>query len=148
MKKLKQIVKKSVVFLCVMLVAASILAVGTIKLGVWLDNLMPSYIAPSVNVPRKPLSIKDYVLNEVKKAGLDVKIVDCIISKESRWDNWAYNINDNGTTDFGLFQINSIHKGSISVAERFNIASSTKWAINKMKKDGYGAWTTYNQCRK
>lgn len=94
-------------------------------------------------VPNKfNVSIKDYVLEEVKKAGLNPAEADKIISCESGWNNWAYGINTNGTTDFGLWQINSIHKGTISVEDRFDYKKATEWAINKRLRDGnWSAWT-------
>jgi len=92
--------------------------------------------------------IKAYVLKKVYEAGLNPDEVECIIDHESGWDNWRYNINSNGTTDMGLWQINSIHKGTISVKDRFDYKEATKWAIAKRLHDGnWNAWVGYNQCR-
>ena len=96
------------------------------------------------------MTMREWVLNEVKEAGLDLEEVDCLIKNESGWNNWAYNVNWNGnTTDMGLWQINSCHKGTISVEDRFDWKKSTKWAIQKRLQDGnWDAWYGYkNNCK-
>ena len=101
-----------------------------------------------VRVPSKNTepSMREYVLEEVRKAGLDVDYVDRLIQCESTWNNWAYNLNTNGTSDLGLLQINSIHKGTISVEDRFNYKTAIKWAIEKRLRDGnWSAWTCSNK---
>lgn len=88
--------------------------------------------------------MKEWVLNEVAMAGLDVEEIDCLIKNESGWNNWAYNINTNGTTDMGLWMWNSIHKNNVSVECRFDYKCATKKAIEKILHDGnYGAWYGY-----
>ena len=153
MQKLKNLSKKFFIYASVLFASACLLlgvVYGVSKASIEMaDYLFPAYIVTEVNVPKKvvkPLTMKEYVLKEVAKAKLDVGVVDCIITKESRWDTWAYNINKDGSSDFGLFQINSVHKGTISVEDRFNYKTATAWALNKMKKDGYGAWVAYKSC--
>ncbi len=92
--------------------------------------------------------IKDYVLKEVYKAGLNPEEAECLITHESNWDDYAYNINTNGTTDFGLWMINSIHKATISPKDRLDYKKATEWAINKRLHDGnWSAWYGYiNNC--
>jgi hypothetical protein len=90
------------------------------------------------------ISMREFVLGEVAKAGLNVKEVDCLIKSESGWNTWAQGVNNNKTTDSGLFQINSIHKDSISLEDRFDYKKATKWAINKRLHDGnWHAWYGY-----
>jgi hypothetical protein len=103
----------------------------------------------TVDKVEKELSIKDYVKQEVEKAGLNWNEVECLVAHESGWDNWKYNINNNGTTDMGLWQINSIHKANVSVECRWDYKCSTKWAIEKRLHDGnWNAWYGYlNNCK-
>lgn len=86
--------------------------------------------------------VKDYVLNEIKKAGLNARQADAIVTCESRWDYKAVNNkNRNGSNDKGLWQINSIHK-NITDAEKLDYKASTKWAITKRLADGnWSAWS-------
>ncbi len=85
--------------------------------------------------------IKEYVLNEVKRAGLNPYEAERIIHCESTWNPEAKNINRNGSNDLGLWQINSIHRKNISDAERLDYKASTKWAIEKRLRDGsWSAW--------
>ena len=86
-------------------------------------------------------SMKNWVEREVRLAGLNWEEVYCLIKHESNWNPWAYNFNNNGSSDFGIFQINSIHKETISVENRFDYKIATKWAINKRLNDGnWSAW--------
>jgi hypothetical protein len=84
--------------------------------------------------------IRTYVLAEVKRAGLNAREVEAIISCESRWDDQAKGYNRNGSYDLGLWQINSIHK-NISDGEKLDYKAATKWAIAKRLEDGnWSAW--------
>lgn len=90
--------------------------------------------------------IKAYVLNEAKKLGLSTVEVNIIVSCESKWDPNAYNDkNTNGSTDSGLWQINSIHT-SISDADKMDYKASTKWALAKRLRDG--SWSAWSCSRK
>jgi hypothetical protein len=105
-----------------------------------------------VNVPRKGVeaepTMREWVKSEVEKAGLDFETADCIIQNESGWDNWVYNINNNGSTDMGLWQINSIHKKTASVECRWDYKCATDWAIQKRLNDGnWNAWYAYDRCK-
>ena len=86
--------------------------------------------------------VKEYVLNEAKKAGLNPREVAAIVNCESKWD-WKVvsKPNYNGTKDMGLWQINSIHK-NISDADKLDFKAATKWAIAKRLDDGnWSAWS-------
>ena len=95
----------------------------------------------------KSNEMENWVLNEVRKAGLNVDIAFKIIKCESNWKPEVYGVNNNGTTDFGLWQINSIHKKEISPKERLDYKKATEWAINKRLKDGnWSAWYSSAHC--
>jgi hypothetical protein len=86
--------------------------------------------------------IKEYVLNEIRKAGLNPLEAEKIIHCESRWDDQAVNDkNRNGSNDLGLWQINSIHRKQISDEGRLDYKTATQWAIEKRLRDGnWSAW--------
>lgn len=90
--------------------------------------------------------IRAYVLNEAKKLGLSTVEVDIIVNCESKWNDKAFNDkNSNGSTDSGLWQINSIHK-SISDADKMDYKAATKWALEKRLRDG--SWSAWSCSRK
>lgn len=91
-------------------------------------------------------TMKEWIRNEIEQAGLKWEDVNCLITNESNWDVWATNWNTNGTVDYGLWMINSIHKDTISVKDRYDYKTATKWAINKILRDGnYNAWYAFNK---
>jgi hypothetical protein len=57
----------------------------------------------------------------------------------------AYHDNTNGSQDRGLFQINSIHDGSISPADAFKAIPNAEYAF-KLSKGGtdFTPWSAYN----
>ena len=80
-------------------------------------------------------SMKEWVLMEVRKNGLDPKYVEKLIECESRWDDKAVS----STGDKGLWQINQIHK--LNDECRLDYKCSTEWSIKKIIRDnGFGAW--------
>ena len=94
----------------------------------------------SSNKKREEMSVREYVLNEVKKAGLDPKKAEMIIQCESGWEIWQDQVNNNGSIDRGLWQINSIH--NFGVENSYNYKKATDWAIQKRLHDGnWSAWT-------
>lgn len=98
--------------------------------------------------PEGENEIKNYVLKAIYSAGLNPEEADCIITNESGWNDYAYNINTNGTTDFGLWMINSIHKNTISPKDRLDYKKATEWAINKRLNDGdWNAWVAWKKCK-
>lgn len=93
-----------------------------------------------VSEPATIEQIKEYVLSEAVKAGLNPKEVATIINCESRWDPKAKGHNRNGSYDLGLWQINSIHK-NLSDADKLDYKTATEWAIAKRLRDGnWSAW--------
>ena len=111
------------------------------------------YASTEVNVKnpkRTEPSMREWVLDQVEQAGLNPDEVDCLIQNESGWSNWKYNVNwNNQSVDLGLWQINSIHKDSISVEGRLDYKQATMWSINKRLNDGnWNAWYGWlNNCK-
>ena len=142
-----------------------IVSLGTIKMfeGIELQTLKTKntivhsilnlFEQPSIGltVPRAKAeepTMKEWIRVEVEKAGLNWNEVDCLIQNESAWKNWNNNWNTNGTVDSGLWMINSVHKGTISLEDRYNYKTATKWAISKRLHDGnWSAWYGVNNCK-
>ena len=113
-----------------------------------LDKYNYTPIEYRADITKEP-TMKEWVKMEVEKAGLSWEEVDCLIQHESGWNQWVYAINDEGTTDFGLWQWNSIHKDKVSVECRWDYKCATKKAIEKRIHDrNWHAWYGYlNYCR-
>lgn len=98
--------------------------------------------------PEPDTEVKRWVLTRIYEAGLNPSEAECIIDHESKWNEWATNWNTNETIDYGLWQINSIHKASISVEDRYDYKKATEWAIQKRLNDGnWNAWTASKFCK-
>ena len=95
--------------------------------------------------PAESLSVEEYVMKEVRKAGLSTIEVSCLIKNESGWNPYALNKNSDGSFDVGLWQMNDVHnKREIA----FDYKKSTKWAIEKRLHDGnWSAWYGFNKCK-
>lgn len=118
----------------VFFIACATLFVSNVYTQTTIDRLATPVMAQSVERAVE-LPIRDYVLGEFRKAGIDEYKMYSIIQCESGWRNDAINVNKNGSVDFSLLQINSIHK-DISNADKFDYKTATAWAIKKIKKDG------------
>ena len=122
------------------------------KVEAFIADPLKQQIITGVFIPRAQaeLSIPDYVKQEIIKAGLsnEWELVNCLIDNESKWNEWAVNWNTNGSIDYGLWQINSCHKNTISVKDRFDYKTATEWAIAKRLRDGnWEAWSALSKCR-
>jgi hypothetical protein len=88
--------------------------------------------------PEKEIGKIAWIMDEVRKAGLDPLEAAVIIYGESRGNVDAYNVNTNGSADLGIWQINTLHidSGSITLQCATDIKCSTEWAIEKRLNDG------------
>lgn len=92
------------------------------------------------------ITLKEIVLGMVAKEGIDTSIADKIISCESNWKVEATHKNKNGSTDYGIWQLNTIHK--IPVREMLDPIAATYHAINLIKSDaGFRHWTCYKKIK-
>jgi len=87
---------------------------------------------------------KEWVLNRIEEEGFDRERMNRIIMCESGWKPTAKHLNDNGTWDYGLFQINDVH--GLSVEDRMDIYKSTEFAIKLLNsKRGFNHWVCFRQ---
>ena len=69
----------------------------------------------------------------------------CIAYEESKFDTKAINtFNSNGTTDIGLYQINSVWHNKCN--NLTDVHSNIKCALMIYNKQGITAWSTYKKC--
>jgi len=159
MNQLKAFIKKhklKIILSLGLLLAIGIITVCNLVISFIKDPLdklginLPVYAQELVvNHKQEELSMKEWVKQEVENAGLNWSIVDCLIQHESEWDNWRYGINTDGSTDMGLWQLNSVHKVTASVKCRWDYKCATHWAINKRLNVGHwNDWYGYkNNCK-
>lgn len=84
---------------------------------------------------KDPKEVRQYVLEMARREKLNVAMVDKIGYCESRWRYDA--ISRTGKYQ-GVWQISSIHNLG---EDRLDVVKSTKWSLDKMKSEGYSAWS-------
>lgn len=72
-----------------------------------------------------------------------IKTAVMVALAESGGNERATNHNSNGTTDYGLWQINSIHTAELKTGDWQKPLDNGKMAYSIWKRDTWGAWTTY-----
>ena len=89
----------------------------------------------------------------IRQAGFPESVVGkmlCTIKYESNFYERASNKNRNGSSDYGLFQVNSLHIGGTngcpsSSSALYNAATNTKCALAIYKSQGINAWYGYKK---
>ena len=83
-------------------------------------------------------------------AATDAATMTCIAIAESNLKTDAVHYNkSNNTFDYGLFQINDVHIGTLihSGHALMNVNQNIKVAVKIYHRDGFEAWSTYKKCR-
>ena len=90
----------------------------------------------------------------IRQAGFPESVVGkmlCTIKYESNFYERASNRNRNGSSDYGLFQVNSIHFRDAgcpsSAAGLYDAAANTKCALSIYRSQGVNAWYGYKKHR-
>jgi lysozyme C len=90
----------------------------------------------------------------IRQAGFAEAVVGkmlCTIKYESNFYERASNKNRNGSSDYGLFQVNSVHFGDAgcpsSASGLYDAATNTKCAFRIYKSQGINAWYGYQKHR-
>ena len=117
-----------------------------IRHGVMVSGAVPVAIAyvSQVSEAESKVSAQDTGIEEriCKVFGEDCEIMIAIAKAESGLRADASNTNRNGSTDTGLFQINSIH--GYSVEDMKNVDKNIEAAKKIYDKQGLQAWVVYN----
>lgn len=107
----------------------------------------------TINVPivkaeevkaEEPETVEEIIRRVSKEKGFQytdrlVKIAEC----ESSFDPTAENPKSSAK---GIFQILNMH--GLTVLERFDPETATKWAIGEVEKNGFSAWNESKDCWK
>lgn len=136
-------------------IVATLLAIGT-AFGCAADSQPQDAPDEVAAVEAALLAGHRYTLPEVteivRNAGFaeaEVGPMVCTAWWESSFYERASNQNKNGSTDRGLFQINSIHLGEagcrISEEQLWNAADNAKCARAVYRSQGLGAWYGYRR---
>ena len=75
--------------------------------------------------------------------GTQIPVMVAIALAESGGNTTATHKNSDGSTDYGLWQINSVHGSLLTQGSWSNPADNAKMARAVFLSQGYGAWTTY-----
>jgi hypothetical protein len=68
---------------------------------------------------------------------------EAIVHAESSGHPDATNSNSNGTTDYGLWQINSVHSDLLGANDWRDPLANTRMAYTVWKHNGWDAWSTW-----
>lgn len=88
----------------------------------------------------RPLSVKEIIIKESIKQGVDPKLALAIATCESSLKPTATNINKDGTRDRGVFQINDYWHPNVSDDMAYDPVRSTEWAVKKLKEGKASLW--------
>lgn len=94
-----------------------------------------------------PTLSADQIAGYAKGAGFtgpDVSIATAVALAESGGRTDATNHNTNGSTDFGVWQINSVHAALLAGRNWQDPAQNAQMAYAVWKGSGWRAWSTYN----
>jgi hypothetical protein len=105
-------------------------------------NLMSSSIV--YQAPYQPIQV---VMEKAEEVKLD-KTLEAIIKCESRGNPNAVNLNRNGTRDWGVFQVNDVHRKRMSEMG-LNIENpdhSYQFGLLLYKEQGVAPWFSSRHC--
>ena len=129
----------------------SLIAFGLAHWYLYCFHYFPVYAMAEIMVPQKEevksISVKEdmreWVLEAFKSAGLNPQIADCVIQRESGWQDQRL---PSPTDDYGLMQWNIQHikSGLLNMSCAYDFKCSVRKAINKVKHDGdWHSWYGY-----
>ena len=150
MKQKKEKINNGLLIGMVIIIILGALTFGLFQILTLLERLQSpeaNQAITSVIVPRKAeakeLSMKEWVKQEIEKAGLSWEKVNSIIECESNWRDDICIIEPNMTISCGLWQLNTVHnKKGLTNACKTDYKCATKYAIKLNREwNGWSAWT-------
>jgi hypothetical protein len=75
--------------------------------------------------------------------GQNLVVAVAVAGAESGWRPNATHLNDDGSTDFGEWQINSVHVDLLATGDWADPYSNARMAHSVWASSGWGAWTTF-----
>jgi hypothetical protein len=118
----------------------------TIKTRIPLEAFIepPVALADAPEMTLSPKTDIDTISSEVAlKTGYKAKTIKKIILAESGGNPTVIHVNKNGTKDYGLFQINSIHlkEAKEMSLDLLNPNDNAEFAIHLIKNEGLSPWS-------
>ena len=92
------------------------------------------------NTKAEEPSIKDYLIAEARKAGVDENKVIWIVEHESMYNLQA--IGDGGHSR-GLWQIHQPSNPEVTIECAFDLECSTKWSLKQIKQGHINKWSAW-----
>jgi len=130
------------IIVSVFLIACLTVFVSNVYTQTTIDRMVPTVHAQEKELT---LPMKEYVLNEIRKAGIDEYNAYMIIHGESRWNPEATLVNKDRSIDRGLWQINNKYQPQVSNACAYDYVCATQEAIKIIKKQGFKPWVVANK---
>jgi cell wall-associated NlpC family hydrolase len=103
--------------------------------------------SPDPNLPNSSIALSAYqvaqIASQVGFSGSNLAIAVAVAHAESGFKPNATLHNTNGSTDYGLFQINSIHAALLQSGNWSNPADNARMAFTIFSQSGWQPWVTY-----
>jgi hypothetical protein len=90
------------------------------------------------------LAVRAYVQTQAMAHGVNPQLALWIVKHESEFNPRA---EGDGEASRGLWQISRIYHPEVSDAMAFNVASSTRWSLERIRSGKVNEWSTYRFCR-
>ncbi len=91
-----------------------------------------------------PQEVKSYVQNQAIERGVNPQLALWIVKHESSFNPRA---KGDGEASRGLWQISKIYHPEVSDVTAYNVASSTRWSLERIREGKANEWSTYRFCR-
>jgi len=149
--KLKKLIKtksqlKGFTYFITAYIVLMITLTGLIEAYKFISDPVKQHTMANILVPRASAepSMKEWIKNEIERAGIDWNEASKIIQCESKGnpDAHAVNWSNKAGVDRGLWQISSLYHKEVSNECSYNYKCSTLEAIRIYKEwGGWGAWS-------
>ena len=93
-----------------------------------------------ISEDKKDLTVQDLIAIEATKSGVDINTMLKLAFKESRFDQYAINVNKNRTVDRGIFQWNDYWHREISDKCAFDVSCASQKTAEAIKKGKISMW--------
>ena len=108
-------------------------------------SISPSAALQKFNPTRyKRSTVRAYVQNASKTAGVNPGIAEWIVSHESRHHPEA---TGDGGDSRGLWQINKTWHPEVSDTCAYDVTCSTNWSLNRIRAGYVDEWSTWKYCK-
>ncbi|MGH9679334.1 MAG: hypothetical protein ACRD4Y_05250 [Candidatus Acidiferrales bacterium] len=106
----------------------------------------PAFAPPSTVAisPARRMSLRNYVQNAAKAAGVSPRVAEWIVSHES---SHRPGITGDGGESRGLWQINRNWHPEVSDACAYDVRCSTRWSLERIREGHSNEWSTWKYCR-